>query len=94
MNIENILKEKKGTIVDVRTPAEFSEGNVSGSINIPLHLITVRLDELKSLNAPLILCCASGGRSAQAHQYLSQSGLDCHNAGSWRDVDYLVSQIA
>ena len=26
MNIENILKEKKGTIVDVRTPAEFSEG--------------------------------------------------------------------
>ena len=29
MNIENILKEKKGTIVDVRTPAEFSEGNVA-----------------------------------------------------------------
>ena len=89
-----MTKEKKGTIVDVRTPAEFSEGNVSGSINIPLHLITVRLDELKSLNSPLILCCASGGRSGQAHQYLSQAGIECYNAGSWRDVDYLVSQIA
>ena len=39
MNIEKIIKEKKGTIVDVRTPAEFMGGNVAGSINIPLHLV-------------------------------------------------------
>ena len=28
MNIQSILKEKKGTIVDVRTPEEYQGGNV------------------------------------------------------------------
>ena len=42
MIIENIIKEKKGTIVDVRTPSEFMGGNVAGSINIPLQEIEKR----------------------------------------------------
>src|SRR5687768_3974210 len=72
MILEKIIREKHGTIVDVRTAAEFSGGNVSGSVNIPLHEIPNRLDELKKLNHPLILCCASGGRSGQAHAYLAR----------------------
>ena len=63
MTLQNILKEKKGTIVDVRSPEEFMGGNVVGSINIPLQEIPQRLEELKTLNQPLILCCASGMRS-------------------------------
>jgi rhodanese-related sulfurtransferase len=35
------------------------------SINIPLNEIPERVEELKKLNAPLILCCASGNRSGQ-----------------------------
>ena len=68
MTLQNILKEKKGTIVDVRSPEEFMGGNVVGSINIPLQEIPQRLEELKTLNQPLILCCASGMRSGQACQ--------------------------
>lgn len=60
MTLQNILKEKKGTIVDVRSPEEFMGGNVVGSINIPLLEIPQRLEELKTLKQPLILCCASG----------------------------------
>jgi rhodanese-related sulfurtransferase len=41
-------------------------GNVVDSINIPLNEIPERVEELKKLNAPLILCCASGNRSGQA----------------------------
>jgi len=67
MKIAEIIKEKLGTIVDVRSPGEFMGGNVAGSINIPLQEITQRMDELKNLNQPLILCCASGNRSGQAH---------------------------
>ncbi|MDC1403956.1 rhodanese-like domain-containing protein [Crocinitomicaceae bacterium] len=88
MNIEKLIKENKGTVVDVRSPGEFQGGNVSGSINIPLQEINNRIDELKSLAQPLILCCASGGRSGMATQVLSQSGIECGNAGSWLDVKY------
>lgn len=87
-----MIREKQGTIVDVRTTAEFNGGNVMGSINIPLQDFEKRMAELKSLNQPLILCCASGGRSAQATQYLSQQGIECYNAGSWLHVENLQLQ--
>lgn len=91
MDIEKIIKEKQGTIVDVRTVAEFRGGNAQDSINIPLQEIVSRLEELKGLKQPLILCCASGGRSGQATQYLQQQGVACYNGGSWLDVNYYQS---
>ncbi len=94
MNIEKIIKEQQGTIVDVRTPGEFMGGNVVGSINIPLQEIQQRMDEIKALKQPLILCCASGNRSGQATQFLLQQGLECCNGGSWLDVNYYQSQTA
>lgn len=92
MTLENIIKEKKGIIVDVRSHEEFMGGHVAGSINIPLQTITDRIEELKDLTMPLILCCASGNRSGQAQHYLSQHGLDCYNGGSWLDVNYYQSK--
>ncbi len=92
MNAEQIIKEKQGTIIDVRTPNEFMGGNVAGSINIPLQEIQLRIDELKNLNQPLVLCCASGNRSGQATHFLSQQGIECCNGGSWLDVNYYQSQ--
>jgi len=92
MNIEQLIKENKGTIVDVRMPFEFMGGHVSGSINIPLQEITEKMDELRSLESPLILCCASGNRSGQAHRYLLSQGIECVNGGSWMDVNYYQSQ--
>jgi phage shock protein E len=91
MNIEQIIKEKQGTIVDVRTTSEFMGGNVKGSINIPLQEIQQRMDEIKYLNQPLVLCCASGNRSGQATHFLSQQGIECCNGGSWLDVNYYQS---
>lgn len=92
MNIEKIITEKQGTIVDVRTTEEFKGGNAEGSINIPLQEIEKRLDEVKNLKQPLVLCCASGGRSGQATQYLMQLGIECYNGGSWLDVNYYQTQ--
>lgn len=91
MNIENIIRQHQCTIVDVRTPAEFMGGHVAGSVNVPLQEINTRLDELKTFRQPLILCCASGNRSGQAQRYLLQQGIDCHNGGSWLDVNYYTS---
>lgn len=94
MSREEIIKNKKNTIVDVRTRGEFMGGSVSGAINIPLNEIPERINDLKEMKTPLILCCASGMRSGQATDYLSLQGVDCLNGGSWLEVNYLTSQEA
>lgn len=92
MTIEKIIKEKQGTIVDVRSPSEFLTGNVAGSINIPLQEIPNRISEIQALKSPVVLCCASGGRSGIAHGLLSQQSIPCFNGGSWLDVNFYQSQ--
>ena len=82
------MENQKVTIVDVRTPGEFMGGCVSGSINIPLQEIEERMDEIKALPQPLILCCASGARSGQAANYLNSCGIECENGGGWMEVNY------
>jgi len=91
MNIEEIIKNNEGTILDVRTQGEFMGGNVAGSVNIPVQEIMDRLDEVKSLKQPLVLCCASGNRSGMAQQLLSNEGLECYNGGGWMDVNFYKS---
>jgi phage shock protein E len=76
------------TIVDVRTREEYMGGHVAGSINIPLQQIQEKLSEIKSLPQPIVLCCASGGRSGQATIFLRNQGVECENGGSWMDVNY------
>ncbi len=91
MTVEHFIKENRGTIVDVRTREEFIGGHVATSINIPINEIPERMEEIKSLATPLILCCASGGRSGQAEHYLSQQGIECLNGGSWLNVNFYQS---
>ncbi len=75
------------TIIDVRTPQEFSGGHVAGSINIPLNEIQGRESEISDYTKPIVLCCQSGHRSGQAAQYLNQKGIECTNGGGWMEVN-------
>ena len=43
-------------VIDVKSPMEFVCGNVEGSINIHLQEIPQRVDEIKEMNSPIILC--------------------------------------
>tara|TARA_B110000467_G_C18099751_1_gene356507 strand:+ start:22 stop:297 length:276 start_codon:yes stop_codon:yes gene_type:complete len=87
MNIQELINDTATTIVDVRTEIEFEEGNVEGSINIPLHNIIEKVEELKAMQ-PLVLCCLSGNRSGQATAFLQAQGCDdVHNGGGWEFVD-------
>jgi phage shock protein E len=86
--IAEILKNGNATIIDVRTPGEFMTGHVAGSINIPLKEISSRISEIKEMDN-IILCCASGVRSSQAHGLLAGSGISCHDGGPWLNVNYL-----
>lgn len=84
------IKEKivaGAKIVDVRSPAEFKDGAYPGAINIPLHLLPVKMNELGPKDAPIVLYCASGARSGQGMRFLKQNGFtDVVNAGGLDDM--------
>jgi rhodanese-related sulfurtransferase len=79
-------------IIDVRSPMEFMGGHVAGSVNIPLQEIPARVEEIRAMAQPIVLCCASGNRSGQATLFLSRQGIACENGGSWLDVNYQMSR--
>lgn len=78
------------TVIDVRSPGEFMGGNVVGSINIPLQDVPNKMDEIRAMKQPIVLCCASGNRSGQAAQFLNGNGIECSNGGSWFDVNSMM----
>jgi phage shock protein E len=84
------IKEKIAAgakIVDVRSTAEFADGAYPGAINIPLHLLPVKMNELGPKDMPVVLYCASGARSGQGMRFLKQNGFtDVVNAGGLDDM--------
>lgn len=80
-NIEKGLREyrecENGVLIDVRTEEEFQNGRIPGSINVPLD----KLNRVKIPNGKLFIYCHSGGRSAQACNYLKRVGRDATNIG-------------
>jgi rhodanese-related sulfurtransferase len=84
-------KTNTATIVDVRTREEYAGGHVAGSINIPLNEVPDRLAEFGNMSN-VVVCCASGARSAQAAMFLQRNGISCVNGGSWMDVNYQVNR--
>ena len=86
MNNENV-NLKEATIIDVRTSGEYCMGCVEGSINIPLDQVPQKIETFKSMKKPIVVCCASGARSAQAVQYLMANSVDnIYDGGSWNMV--------
>lgn len=80
------LLKQGAQVVDVRSLAEFSSGHAAGSVNIPLPEIAERAKELDK-DRPVIVCCASGTRSAlAAHRLRGQGFKNVVNAGSWRSL--------
>lgn len=82
--IRSLVTENNATVLDVRGPWEFEEGHVDGAINIPLDEIPMRIEEIKSMNLPLVVYCRSGNRSGMAEMILNKLGSKkCTTAGDW-----------
>ena len=80
------LRREGAQVVDVRGAGEFAGGHAEGSVNIPLDELDQRLTELDP-SRWVIVCCASGTRSAMARGKLRARGFErVFNAGSWRNV--------
>ena len=91
MDLTDLVRNSKTSIVDVRTTEEFSNSRVEGSVNIPLNLVPENIKTLKKMQ-PLVLCCAAGVRSGQAMEFLKFNGMNqVYNGGSWQDVENMLN---
>ena len=79
MDINKGVEEFQATagavLLDVRTPEEYAEGHIPGSVSIPLAALPARYNELGALDTPLFVHCLSGGRSGQAVSFLKRAGF-------------------
>ena len=65
-------------LIDVREVHEVEAGHIPNILHIPLALLGFRQNELDK-NKQYIMVCRSGGRSAQATQYLESHGFNVMN---------------
>jgi rhodanese-related sulfurtransferase len=62
-------------LVDIRTPAEVAQGAIPDAMQLPMHLIPIRISELPK-DRDVVLYCRSGARSYQACAYMMQQGYE------------------
>ena len=93
-NKEKIVEKLRdgATIVDVRTVEEYQAGHIDGAVNIPLHNLDKKLDQLRKKGS-IVTCCLSGGRSGQAADYLNANGIDTINGGGWRSLEGICKDL-
>lgn len=86
--LQNMVR-KGAFLVDVRTPQEFAQGHVQGSVNIPLDQVQSNLSQFKG-KKNIVVFCRSGNRSTQAKRILDQNGIqNVYNGGTWMYVNQL-----
>jgi phage shock protein E len=86
------ILQKDYLIIDVRSEAEYSAGHIPNSLNIPLPDLSANIKYLKSLQKPIITCCASGIRSAMAKSVLQKDGVESINGGSWQSLQKKIGR--
>lgn len=80
------MKDEAFTYVDVRTEEEFEAGHPEGAFNVPWMLASPSgmspnsefvavMESAFAKDAPLIVGCKAGGRSAKAAQALERAGF-------------------
>ncbi|EIA10533.1 rhodanese-like domain-containing protein [Flavobacterium frigoris] len=80
------LVKQGAVILDVRSPGEYKQGHIKGSINAPLDDLSRHISKLKK-ESTVITCCASGMRSASAKSILKSNGFtQVHNGGGWSSL--------
>ena len=84
------LVKNGAVIVDVRTQKEREKGFIENSMHIPLDQLQYKVEELRELNQPLIICCQSGVRSAKAAHYLNLHNLEAIDGGGWKYLNSIL----
>ncbi|MFT5874195.1 MAG: rhodanese-related sulfurtransferase [Clostridium sp.] len=98
-NIKNVSAEEAYTLInddsefiilDVRTKEEYDGGHIPGAKLIPVQILPMKIAELsKYKDKPVLVYCASGGRSPRAVDTLANNSFEnifhlSRGISSWR----------
>ena len=91
----SLVAERDALLLDVRDPAEVAaSGKLAGAVNVPRGMLEFRADPDSPAHLadfrkdrPVVVYCASGGRSALAGQTLQAMGYgEVRNLGGFKDA--------
>lgn len=97
MNINDVpnqmKKDPKLQVVDVRTQNEFVTGHIRGAKNVPLGQLKVAMSKEKIIkNQPVIVYCLTGSRSHRAAKVLKKAGYEVKDAGGIADYHLTIAK--
>jgi rhodanese-related sulfurtransferase len=62
-------------LLDVRSALEYNEAHIKNALNVPMDMVSAKLDELGKAGDAYAVLCRTGSRSAMAADMLIQSGI-------------------
>lgn len=65
-------------VIDVRTPGEYAQGHLEGSVNIPVEELEGRLAEVPA-DRPVLLHCRTGIRAERAYNLIKEKKPEVTN---------------
>jgi len=85
---ESVTGEKMTIWIDVRTPEEFAQGHIAGSINVPYEIIGREIGGItRDIDSDIRVYCRSGRRSGVAMDTLKGMGYEnVINEGGYEDL--------
>lgn len=74
--INKIIEEQKPVIVDLRTPAEYERGHISGALNVPIETLRSNRSALDIYKEnPVLLYCRTINKADLAIWFLENRGF-------------------
>ena len=93
-DIANLPRDGSVTLLDTRTPWEYSRGHIEGFRNIPVDELRQRIGEIEQ-GKKVYVICQSGLRSYIATRILEGYGFEAYNfAGGFRFYDAVMNDRA
>jgi phage shock protein E len=87
-----LIKEKKATIIDVRSQLEFDQEHFPDALHIPLEKVQDEAINIGQMPKPIVVYCRSGNRSGMAAGILAQNGInEVYNGGGFYDMLHILN---
>lgn len=69
-----LMNREKAVVVDIREPADYAAGHVTGSRNVPLAQLEQSRELPTNKALPVVVVCATGARAGRAVSVLRKLG--------------------
>jgi rhodanese-related sulfurtransferase len=74
--VQRVREGGAASIIDVRTPFEYRQEHIAGTLHTPLEQLIEHTDRIRAAPAPRLLLCRSGKRAEIARHELAQRGIE------------------